>query len=33
MRRNYRGNLANEIDMSGRITFAARYGVVVGVSV
>ena len=33
MRRNYRGNIANEIDMLGCITFATRYGVVVGVSV
>ena len=32
MRRNYRGNIANEINMLGCITFATRYGVVVGVS-
>ena len=32
MRRNYRGNIANEISMLGCITFATRYGVVVGVS-
>ena len=33
MRRNYRGNIANEIKMLGCITFVTRYGVVVGVSV
>ena len=33
MRRNYRGNIANEINMLGCITLATRYGVVVGVSV
>ena len=32
MRRNYRGNLANEINMFGCITFATWCGVVVGVS-
>ena len=32
IRRNYRGNIANEINMLGCITFATRYGVVVGVS-
>ena len=32
MRKNYRGNIANEINMLGCITFAMRYGVVVGVS-
>ena len=32
MHRNYRGNIANEINMLGCITFATRYGVVVGVS-
>ena len=32
MRRNYRGNIANEINVLGCITFATRYGVVVGVS-
>ena len=32
MRRNYRGNIVNEINMLGCITFATRYGVVVGVS-
>ena len=31
MRKNDRGNIANEINMSGCITFATRYGVVVGV--
>ena len=30
MRRNYRGNIANEINMSRCITFATRYGIVVG---
>ena len=29
MHNNYRGNIANEIDMLGCITFATRYGVVV----
>ena len=33
MRRNYRGNIANEKNMLGCVTFATRYGVVVGVSV
>ena len=33
MRRNYRGTIANEINTLGCITFATRYGVVVGVSV
>ena len=33
MRRNYRGNTANKINMLGCINFATRYGVVVGVSV
>ena len=32
MRRNYRENIANEINMLGCITFATRYGVLVGVS-
>ena len=32
MRRNYRGNIANEKNMLGCITFAMRYGLVVGVS-
>ena len=32
MRKNYRGNIANEINMLGCITFATRYSVVVGVS-
>ena len=32
MRKNNRGNIANEINMLGCITFATRYGVVVGVS-
>ena len=32
MRRNYRGNIENEINMLRCITFATRYGVVVGVS-
>ena len=32
MRKNYRGNIANEINMLRCITFATRYGVVVGVS-
>ena len=32
MRKNYRGNIANEINMLGCITFATRYDVVVGVS-
>ena len=32
MHRNYRGNLANEINMLGCTTFATRYDVVVGVS-
>ena len=32
MRKNYRGNIANEINMLGCITFATRYGVVVGLS-
>ena len=32
MRRNYRGNIVNEINMLGCITSATRYGVVVGVS-
>ena len=31
MRKNYRGNIANEINLLGCITFATRYGVVVGV--
>ena len=31
MCRNYRGNIANKINMLGCITFAKRYGVVVGV--
>ena len=31
MCRNYRGNIANEINMLGCITFATRYGVVVRV--
>ena len=33
MCRNYRGNIANEINMLGCITFATRYGFVVGVPV
>ena len=33
MRRNYRGNIANEVNMLGCITFATKYGVKVGVSV
>ena len=33
MRKNYRGNIANEINMLGCIAFATRYGVVVYVSV
>ena len=33
MRRNYRGNIANEINMLGRVTFATRHGVIVGMSV
>ena len=33
MRRNYRGNITNEINMLECITFAMRYGVVVEVSV
>ena len=33
MCRNYRENIANEIDVLGCITFATRYDVVVGVSV
>ena len=33
MRRNYRGNIANKINMLGYVTFATRYDVVVGVSV
>ena len=32
MYKNYRENIANEINMLGCITFATRYGVVVGVS-
>ena len=33
MRRNYhRGNIANEINMLGCISFATRYGVEVGVA-
>ena len=32
MRKNYRGNIANEINMLGCKTFAMRYGVLVGVS-
>ena len=32
MRRSYRGNIANELNMLGCITFATRYDVVVGVS-
>ena len=32
MRKNYRGNIANETNMLGCITFATRHGVVVGVS-
>ena len=31
MRKNCRGNIANEINMLGCITLAMRYGVVVGV--
>ena len=33
MCRNYRGNITNEINMLGCLTFATRYGVVVGESV
>ena len=33
MRRNYRGNIANEMNMLGCVTFATMYAVVVGVSV
>ena len=34
MRRNYRGNIANEINMLGCVTFVMRYGAaVVGESV
>ena len=33
MCRNYRGNIVNEINMLGCVTFATRYGVVVGESV
>ena len=33
MRRNYRGNIANEINMLGCVTFVTRYGAVVGESV
>ena len=33
MRRNYRGNMANEINMLGCVAFAARYVAVVGESV
>ena len=33
MRRSYRGNIANEINMFGCVTFATRYGAVVGESV
>ena len=32
MRRDYRGNIANEINMLGFVTFVARYGAVVGES-
>ena len=32
MRRNYRGNITNEINMLGCITLSRRYGVVVGAS-
>ena len=32
MYKNYRGNIANEINMLGCLTFATRYVVVVGVS-
>ena len=32
MRKNYHGNIANEINMLGCITFVTRYGVVVGVA-
>ena len=33
MRRNYRGNIANEINMLGCVTFATRFGAVVERSV
>ena len=33
MRRNYHGNIADEINMLGCATFATRYGAVVGKSV
>ena len=33
MCRNYRGNIANEINMLGGVTFVTRYGAVVGGSV
>ena len=33
MRRNYRGNIANEVNILGYVTFATRYGAVVGESV
>ena len=32
MRRNYRGNIANEMNVLGCVTFGMRYGVVVGES-
>ena len=32
MHRNYRGNIANEINMLGCVTFVMRYGAVVGES-
>ena len=32
MRRNYRGDLANGINMLGCVTFVTRYGAVVGES-
>ena len=33
MRRNYRENIANEINMLRSVTFVTRYGAVVGESV
>ena len=33
MRRNYRRNIANKINMLGCVTFATRYDAVVGESV
>ena len=33
MRRNYRGNIANEVNMLGCVIFATRYGAVVRESV